>query len=423
MSVDTPAKIAIIGAGPIGLEAALYARYLGYDVDLYERGRVLEGVRRGTHLTWFAPWERNVTSLGVASLRNQDSEWRPAKNGETLTGAEWIERYFEPLSQCDLLADCILPEVEVVAVGREGLLKSDFYQDDRRIDVPFRLLLREADGTERIDYADVVFDCSGLSTPNPLGNGGLPARGESMTAERIEYSIPDLLGAVQDTAREEYVGKHTLVVGGGYSAATSIVGLAKLAESNPATKATWVTRRENSGTRPGPIAQLADDPLPERDALAQRANMLALDPKSCVEHCPATYVDAVEWNESEQKFEVELSGRHAGFYKFDRIIAGVGFAPETELYSQLQVFHSPTTDGPAPLAQLLERRTQTGSVPTTAELAQALLNPEPDFYVLGSKSFGRRSDFTLVDGHDQIRALFTIIGDRETLDLYKTHPL
>ena len=55
-------------------------------------------------------------------------------------------------------------------------------------------------------------------------------------------------------------------------------------------------------------------------------------------------------------------------------------------------------------------------------LAQALLNPEPDFYVLGSKSYGRRSDFTLAAGHDQIRALFTIIGDRETLDLYKTHP-
>ena len=38
MAVDTPAKIAILGAGPIGLEAALYDRYLGYEVDVFERG-------------------------------------------------------------------------------------------------------------------------------------------------------------------------------------------------------------------------------------------------------------------------------------------------------------------------------------------------------------------------------------------------
>ena len=51
-------------------------------------------------------------------------------------------------------------------------------------------------------------------------------------------------------------------------------------------------------------------------------------------------------------------------------------------------------------------------------LAQALLNPEPDFYVLGAKSYGRRGDFLLSHGHEQIVALFTVIGDREGLDLY-----
>ncbi|HKD37575.1 MAG TPA: FAD-dependent oxidoreductase, partial [Pirellulales bacterium] len=42
MAVESPARIAVLGAGPIGLEAALYARYLGYEVDVYERGRVAE---------------------------------------------------------------------------------------------------------------------------------------------------------------------------------------------------------------------------------------------------------------------------------------------------------------------------------------------------------------------------------------------
>jgi hypothetical protein len=48
-------------------------------------------------------------------------------------------------------------------------------------------------------------------------------------------------------------------------------------------------------------------------------------------------------------------------------------------------------------------------------------HPEPDFYILGAKSFGRRDDFTIAVGHEQIRALFAVIGDRETLNLYDTH--
>ncbi len=47
MAVDTPATIAVIGAGPIGLEAALYARFLGYDVRIYERDAVARSLRQG----------------------------------------------------------------------------------------------------------------------------------------------------------------------------------------------------------------------------------------------------------------------------------------------------------------------------------------------------------------------------------------
>ena len=46
MMVDTPATIAVLGAGPIGLEAALYGRFLGYAVNVYERGRVGDNLRR-----------------------------------------------------------------------------------------------------------------------------------------------------------------------------------------------------------------------------------------------------------------------------------------------------------------------------------------------------------------------------------------
>ena len=56
----------------------------------------------------------------------------------------------------------------------------------------------------------------------------------------------------------------------------------------------------------------------------------------------------------------------------------------------------------------------------TAHGPQSLITPEPDFYILGAKSYGRNPNFLISIGLEQIRDLFTIIGDREDLDLYKT---
>ena len=39
---DTP-RIAVLGAGPIGLEAALYARGLNLPVTVFERSRIGDG--------------------------------------------------------------------------------------------------------------------------------------------------------------------------------------------------------------------------------------------------------------------------------------------------------------------------------------------------------------------------------------------
>ncbi len=46
MTLDPPGRIAVIGAGPLGLEAALYGRYLGYDVQVFEQGDVAAALRR-----------------------------------------------------------------------------------------------------------------------------------------------------------------------------------------------------------------------------------------------------------------------------------------------------------------------------------------------------------------------------------------
>ena len=45
-----------------------------------------------------------------------------------------------------------------------------------------------------------------------------------------------------------------------------------------------------------------------------------------------------------------------------------------------------------------------------AQGAETLLNPEPDFYLLGSKSYGRNATFLMRSGWNQVAALFAPDG-------------
>src|SRR5690348_1003548 len=130
MAVDTPARIAILGAGPIGLEAALYARYLGYDVDVYERGRVGEHFLQWGHGRMFTPFGESVSPLGLAALTAQDESWKPPAAGALLTGREFVERYLAPLSRSDLLADSVHERTEALAISRGGLRKGELRDEE-----------------------------------------------------------------------------------------------------------------------------------------------------------------------------------------------------------------------------------------------------------------------------------------------------
>ena len=75
-------KIAIIGGGPIGLEAALRARREGYDVVLFEAGRVGEHFARYGSVRLFTPFRMNSTPLGRELLRQAGA--RLPEDEETL---------------------------------------------------------------------------------------------------------------------------------------------------------------------------------------------------------------------------------------------------------------------------------------------------------------------------------------------------
>ncbi|MFE7630600.1 hypothetical protein [Kocuria sp. NPDC057446] len=106
---------------------------------------------------------------------------------------------------------------------------------------PFLVRAQHADGTCADIRASAVIDASGnWSTPNPLGQAGLPAPGEAavVAAGRITAPLPD----VTDRDRDRSAGRHVLVVGAGHSAATTLLELGALAETEPGTGSSWAVR-------------------------------------------------------------------------------------------------------------------------------------------------------------------------------------
>lgn len=397
MAIDTPARLAILGAGPLGLEAALYARFLGYDVIVIEAGEIAEHVRWWGHLRMFAPFGLCRSPLGLAALAAQDETYRPPADDELLTGREWRERYLLPLAATDLLIDHLRLHTRVVAVGKESLWKGDLPGHPDRGDWSFRILVRKADGAERIEMVDGVIDATGvIGTPNYLGHGGIPAAGELALAGEFDYHWPDISGA----ERARFAGRHTLVVGGGASAATHVVALAELAREAAGTHVTWVTRREGPAGTAGPLAIDANDPLPARQELFRAANELTASSETPVVYWPGTLVERIRRDDPAGPLTVEFAGIHAGEQPFDRIIASGGFRPDWTLARELQWSVHPATEEP-PAADF-----------------NTVGNREPNYHVLGAKSLGRRGGFSIAEGLNQVRRLFQILGDRETLDLY-----
>ncbi|MEA2711737.1 MAG: hypothetical protein QOF78_4338 [Phycisphaerales bacterium] len=400
-------RIAIIGGGPIGLEAALYARTLGHEVIVYERGEIAESARSWGFVRLFSPWEMNTTTLGWKTLG------RAALHGDNPTADELRETYLLPLAVSPLLNGRVHPHTTVLSIGKDDFQKSDAIAKPARANSPFRILVRDARGAERIDKADVILDCSGTYTNHRWsGRGGIPAPGERALERegKIHYTLPDLL----DRDGTRFAGKHTLLLGAGYSAATALLHFEQLYRENPATKVSWAIRRVGQA-----MQAIHGDPLTARARLVEFSIGLADHPPPWLQYLGNCVLERVE--ESGGKLGVTL--RHMSTdlaLAVDEMVALVGYAPDGSIYEQLQVHQCYATAGPMKMSAALLGEAGGDCLTAGAALGpETLKNPEPNFFILGAKSFGTNSNFLLQIGHQQVRDAFRLIHDDPQLDLYR----
>lgn len=378
--------IAVIGAGPVGLAAAAHLAERGLPFVVLESGpQPAAAVRAWGHVRLFSPWRFNIDAAAARLLG--DAGWVRPDDGKLPTGEQLAADYLQPLADLPALKPHVRYGVRVAAITRLGL---DRLRSTGREDTPFLIRLSGGDDV----LARAVIDASGTwITPNVLGASGIPAHGEADVTAYVETALPDVHGR----DRDRFAGRRILVVGAGHSAANTLLFLADL----PGTTVTWAIRAASPARTYGGESA---DALPARGALGSRlrehveSGAITLLTGFSVQRLSATGA-GVEVSDGTRTITV------------DRIVSATGFRPDHTVAAELRLDLDPIMGSTRALAPLIDPNQHScGTVPPHG--VDELTHPEPGYYAIGSKSYGRAPTFLMATGYEQARSVVAALdGD------------
>nr|WP_298681621.1 FAD-dependent oxidoreductase [uncultured Dongia sp.] len=396
--------VAVIGAGPIGLAAAAHLAERGVKVKVFEAGDTVgANIRDWGHVRVFTTWDQNVDTASRRLLERHG--WTLPQADKLPTGDEIYRQYLQPLAQIPELKDSIQTDAKVIAISRMGL---DKVTSKDRAAKPFEIRIAGKDGQQQIAYARAVIDASGTwQNPNPIGAAGLPAQGEDRVVGRIAYGMPDVLGS-QCAA---YANQRIAVVGGGYSAINVLLDLVRAAQGAPQTKAIWVVRGTNMNRIYGGGSA---DQLEARGALGTSLKRLVDQGRIQL----VTGFSTTEIKEMDDGLHLigATTNGELSLPAVDRIIVATGQRPDLAMTRELRLELDPWLEGVKALGPLIDPNLHScGSVPPHGHRETS--HPEPGFYTIGVKSYGRAPTFLLLTGYEQARSVAAAIaGDTEAAD-------
>lgn len=389
--------VVVIGAGPAGLAAAAHLRSRGLPALVLEAGPTAgAAVREWGHVRLFSPWSELIDPTAEKLL--VEASWDAPSPKRYPTGDEWADSYLRPLA--DALGESVRLEAEVLAVTRSG---RDRLVSSGRENSTFSVHVQTPVGREMLT-ARAVIDASGTwSRPNPLGSDGYPAIGETESSDRIIYRMPNL---ADEATSQRYAGRHVVVAGSGASAKGVLIGLVALANQHPGTRVTWLVRRPSVTAT---FAGSGQDELPARGELGQQA-------RDAIENGPVTTVNSFRTARVATGADGTLtltSDKGVQVTDVDEVIVLTGFRPDLSFLTELRLDLDPVLESPRTLAPLIDPNEHScGTVYPhgASELAQ----PEPGFYPVGMKSYGRATSFLALTGFEQTRSVAAAIaGDHE----------
>lgn len=460
IALESPATIAVIGAGPIGLEAALYGRFLGYEVTVFDRGSVASNVHDWQHLPLLTPFQDLHSRLGRYAITTQNPQHAFPDSASCITGQQWRQSYLVPLAETDLLAAAIRPHHEVVAVSRCHYAKHHPASGSRRWQDGFQVTWRDPQGEPQSDTFDFVLDASGtFQHLQGWGPGGGPAVGQTTLlsqasedpaiAAALHWVPPDF---AEQPARWERA--RILLIGDSLVAAHAALEWRRHVRAG---QLCWVLPQPLHASQPFPVIQA--DPLAARHRLLTAANELiaqhrveslvqALESRAAalVEQLTqvlgCTNLNAIAWDPDRRAFQAQLiqwtevdweaapdefeePDDETTIGEFDHVMIAVGHRVDETMTQALQVPRCPMSECMAGILSELESwDSATGGVGDrfrlTLDNPLGQLTPEGRFFVLGAKSFGRQPNYFHRIGLQQVRNTFRWIVGRHNLDLEAT---
>ncbi|MEM7559375.1 MAG: hypothetical protein AAF394_09640 [Planctomycetota bacterium] len=181
--IDTPATILIIGGNAIGIEAALYARFLGYSVIVADAARVGNTLLATGDDSMPGTWGELTTPLGLAALETQNAGTTEAMRGENSasvpTHREYVEQYLIPVAKTDLIYEAVEINSPVQSVTRSEVSAASKLSTEDLAEREFRVLINSAKRGAHSQVVDIVLDCVGLPNAQGSAMGGGLACGEA----------------------------------------------------------------------------------------------------------------------------------------------------------------------------------------------------------------------------------------------------
>ena len=405
--------VAVLGAGPVGLAAAAHLIERGLPFFVVEAAAsVGANLLDYGHVRLFSTWQYNIDHTVAAML--QRTGWQAPHPKKLPLAREVVEQVLQPFARLPQVAANLHLNTRVLAITRAGF---DKVKSTGREHSPF-VIRAEQHGRPVEFVARAVIDATGTwGTPNPVGASGLPAIGEPEAAARIFYGIPDVLGA----HRARYAGKRTLVVGAGHSAANALLYLADLAKQAPDTRLVWSVR---SASLARVFGGGAADALPARGALGSALRKLR--DSGGLEFMPGLRITEIQRTGTQLRVVgVDAQGQLQHIDGVDEIIAATGQRPDLSLTRELRLKLDPWLESVEALGPLIDPNLHScGTVRPHGH--RELTHPEPGFYTVGVKSYGRAPTFLMATGFEQVRSVVAALAgdlaaaDRVQLELPET---
>ena len=402
--IDTPASIVVIGGGPVGVEAALYARFLGYSVFLLEQGRVGGNLRAWGDTTLKESVGDATSSLGLAALEAQGTPINLEQLGEAVstTCREFVDQYLIPVAKTDLLYDSVQINSRVQSISRihgKQVGKRDF---SKIADSEFRVLVDSAKRGEYSIVADIVLDCSGYGSFEGLAAGGGVAVGESALPFKTEASEGYFRGRIDVADRESiFDEKRTVLWGSNHEACSAAVdALANFASGKfaPSSRFTWVFPKLSGGAVSIHAASMETSDDEKAQVLLSEVSALRDDSPPGTVCLDALGIEAVSRSESGAwQLKLQVNQEESLDLECENFINCSCASADWSFVEQLA-----------------------GSTQMHGDSDH--MTEEPHYYILGAKGLepSKAGGVSLAKAQEQIREAFSKIGGRADLDLYKT---